>query len=255
MIPLLTALLDCPTEWISKTMGRGETVLTNVALSALLCSTLDWLKTNVPADSFGGGFMSRFLFVVQDSTPRSFPLPPPLDADGRKRLISQLTKVKLRRGPFKMTPHAEAWYRHWYNVRPAMQGSNKQYAGYFERKPDHIIRLAMTVKIAANVEEKELLLEEADLIHADKILSWLEDYLPSAFDELTSSSVGEDQVQLLRHLKIAGGTMEHSVLLHKNSRRMNAEQFKRAMTTLKESKLVDWIANTRTYVLTPLGWS
>jgi hypothetical protein len=220
-----------------------------------MCSTLDWLKTSIPADSFGGGFMSRFLFVIQDSTPRSFPLPPPLDPEGRKNLLTQLTKIRLRRGAFKLTPHADAWYRAWYEVRPALQGS-KQYAGYFERKPDHILRLAMSMKIAAlTVEDKELLLTDGDLSHAERILTWLEGFLPSAFDELTSSGVGEDQAQLLRHLRIAGGTMEKSMLLRKNKGRINSDQFKRAMDTLIAAKMVEWIPAKMEYVLTPVGWS
>jgi hypothetical protein len=252
MIPLLTALFDCPQEWISKTLGRGETVLTNVALSALLCSTLDWLKTSIPADSFGGGFMSRFLFVIQDSTSRSFPLPPPLNQDEKKRLTAALSKLKMKRGEFKFTPHADTWYRHWYNERPALQG-DKQYAGYYERKPDHLIRLAMVMK-TATADIKEFILTEQDLIAAERVLTWLEAFLPGAFDELASSGVGEDQIRILRHLRMAGGTVEHSTLLRRNSSRMNGEQFRRSMTTLQDAKMVEYNPTKREYVLTAIGW-
>jgi hypothetical protein len=253
MIPLLTSLLDCPKEWTSKTLGRGETTLTNVALSALMCSTIDWLQTDVPKAVFGGGFMSRFLFVVQESTSRSFPLPPPLDPEVRKKLTTQLGNFRLKKGGFTLTEAAYTWYVRWYNTRPSLQG-DKQYAGYYERKPDHIIRLAMVMHIASHPTAKQFSLDVPDLIHADKVLSWMENWLPSTFDEMTANSVGEDQSRILRHLKVAGGTVEHSILLRKNSSKMNADQFKRALATLREAKLVEWDATNRSYTLTAEGW-
>jgi hypothetical protein len=253
MVPLLTALFDCPDEWVSKTIGRGDTSLTNVALSALLCSTADWLKTSIPADSFGGGFMSRFLFVIQNSTPRSFPLPPPLDPEIRKILIAKLSKIKAKRGMFTLTPHGDAWYRNWYDTRAALAG-DKRFAGYFERKPDHMLRVAMIMKIAAMTDEKDLVLNDKDLMYAERILGWLEAYLPGTFDQLTSSATGEDHARILRDLRSAGGTIEHSALLRSNSSHMNAEQFKRAMATLRDSKLVAWNAVTKEYILEPIAW-
>jgi len=254
MVPLLTALFDCPSEWTSKTIGRGEVSLSNVALSALFCSTLDWIQTGIAKDAFGGGFMSRFLFVVQESTSRSFPMPPPLDKETRKSLISRLTKLKNKKGTFTFDKHAAAWYDHWYRTRPAAHG-NRQYAGYFERKPDHIIRQAMILHASEFPDDKNLILTEELIVHAERILAWLEVWLPDTFDEMTASGVGEDQSRILRHLKAAGGGMEHSMLLRRNSSRMNAEQFKRAMATLRESKLVEWIASEHTYYLTSEGWS
>jgi hypothetical protein len=252
MVPLLTSLFDCPKEWTSKTIGRGETTLTNVALSALLCSTIDWIQTGIPKDAFGGGFMSRFLFVVQESTARSFPLPPPLNDEQRKMLISTLLRVKAKKGVFHFSPAANAWYLHWYRTRPSLRG-DKQYAGYFERKPDHIIRLAMIMR--TSIDRDSLELTDIDLMHAEKILHWLEEWLPSTFDEMTETATGADQARILRQLREAGGSVEHTALLRKNSTKMNSEQFRRCVGTLREAKLVEWDAPGKRYVLTPEGWS
>jgi hypothetical protein len=92
------------------------------------------------------------------------------------------------------------------------------------------------------------------LVKANDILLWLEEHLPSTFDELTSNAAGEDQTRIIRHLRNAGGSMEHSTLLRRNHSKMNAETFKRAMTTLREAKLVEWDAATRIYYLTSDGW-
>jgi len=254
MIPLLTALLDCPKEWTSRTLGRGETSLSNVALSALMCSTLDWMQTGIPRDAFGGGFMSRFLFCVQESTPRSFPLPPSLSEATKKALTLRMQKLRLRKGVCTFTPEAREWYLSWYGSRQSMS-IDKQYAGYFERKPDHIIRVAMILKVSEMpTASQDYTLSLDHLQRANDILGWLEERLPSTFDEMTASAAGEDQTRILRQLRSNGGMMEHSLLLRRNSSKLNAETFKRAVATLKEAKLIEWDAGARTYYLTTEGW-
>jgi hypothetical protein len=250
MVPLLTALFDCPKEWVSKTIGRGDTTLSNVALSALMCSTIDWIQTGISKDAFGGGFMSRFLFVVQESTSRSFPLPPKLDDDMKKSLTQRLMKIKGTKGAVTFSDAGRDWYITWYRARAGAHG-DKQYAGYYERKPDHIIRLAMILKVA---EGKDLIISDVDLFAAERILHWIEIWLPSTFEEMTASASGEDQQRILRQLRTSFGVMDHTKLLRKNSARMNANQFKQALATLREAKLVEWDAVGKLYYLTAEGW-
>jgi len=253
MVPLLTSLSDSPDLWISKTVSRAEVTIQNIALSALMCSTVDWLQSSVPADVFGGGFMSRFLFVVQEDTPRCFPLPPPLDVEVRKALVAKLVKFRNLKGQTAVTLDAEAyaWHDRWYRTRRD-ESVDKQFAGYIERKPDHMLRLAMIMKMAR--ADADFILRVDDLLHAYNILNWLEDWFPAAFDQLATSAVGEDQGRILRILRKSGGSMEHSLLLRRNSSRLNAEQFKRATTTLREAGLMEWDGQARTYTLTPEGW-
>lgn len=252
MVPLLLRLLECPDELTVKTIGRGETTLTNVAVSALVCTTIESLQTSVPADAFGGGFMSRFLYVVQENTDRCFPRPDPLDKDIKKNLIVRLGRMRNIKAPVPMTPGAMQWYDDWYRARSTSIAPEKQFAGYWERKPDHILRVAMSMVVS--YERPVLEMTETDLKQAGRILGWLEEWLPSTFDQLTTNSTGEDQVRILRILRQAGGSMEHSALLRRNSGRMNGEQFRRCITTLHEAKLIERNDKTKTYYLTSEGW-
>jgi hypothetical protein len=251
MVPLLTALFDCPKDWVSKTIGRGDTSLSNVALSALMCSTIDWIQTGISKDAFGGGFMSRFLFVVQEATSRTFPLPPKLNAEIKSSLVTRLLVLTKLKGEYVFSDPARDWYSAWYRSRAAAHG-DKQYAGYFERKPDHIIRIAMILKAAEDPTNFTISIE--DLVAAEKILRWLEIWLPSTFEEMTSNAVGEDQTRILRQLRQMGGAAEHTSLLRKNSSRMNAFGFKNAMSTLREARLVEWDGAGKKYFLTSEGW-
>jgi hypothetical protein len=250
MIPMLTALFDCPDEWSSATIMRGEAKLEEVALSFLGASTIDWIQTAIPKDAFGGGFMSRLLFVVQEDTPRMFPIPPPLDERMKKDLQSELLFISKLKGDYVLTGEGREWYENWYRTRNVGAGASRQYAGYFERKPDHIMRLAM-ILAAARLEE-DLLITKADLSRANRILTWVEAWLPSTFDEFATTEQDDQARRLVRLLKNAGGQMKHSDLLRKS--RLSSWHFKNATRTLRESGQLMWNGQSRTYVLTPIGW-
>lgn len=257
MIPLLTRLFDSPKEWTGKTMGRGETTLTNVTLAAIFCSTLDWMQTAVPEDVFGGGFMSRFLLIVQeDSGGRLFPLPPALSKTMRTDLIKRLVAYRLLKAQAQLDEAARGWFINWYkrhsHTRPE---GNDHFGGYYSRKPDRLLQLSVILNVSRHDPKREtILLTEEDVQQALTLLDWLEGWLPGTFDRVSGSAVGEDQSRIIRQLRLNYGTMDHSSLLRRNSSRLNAEQFRRAMATLVEAKLADYSKTTRQYYLTPLGW-
>jgi hypothetical protein len=252
MIPLLTRLFDCPDVWTSATITRKELTLKNVAFSMLGASTMDWLRTGIPADSFGGGFMSRFLFVVQEETPRSFPRPPALPDALRSKLLKRLLEFSHLRGNFQMTPAAGKWYDEWYNGQSLRGIEERQFSGYYERKPAHLIRLSMLLTLSQ--QSDALVIEKTTLERARDILDWLELMLPGAFEQLSQTTIGEDHGRILRLLKKNNGEMLHSDLLRRVSGRMNARQFKDLIATLREAKLIDFDTNKRVYFLTGEGW-
>jgi hypothetical protein len=251
MIPLLTALFDCPKEFRSLTITRGETVLYNVAFSLLGCSTMDWIQTAIPRDAFGGGFMSRLLFVIQNDTPKRFSRPPTMDKEMESRLVHTLRGLRDLKGPYTMSEEAGAWYDSWYMDRGEAGTEDKQFAGYNERKPDHMIRLAL---ILAAAESHEQVLHTRHLKRALAVLEWIELFLPGAFGEMNQTAVGEDQARLILQLKKRGGKIQHSDWLRLNSNRMKSREFTERVDTLRQSKLVEYDAPQHTYFLTPEGW-
>lgn len=248
MIPLLTRLFDCPEIWSSATIMREEVVLRNVALSMLGASTMDWLRM-LPGDAFGGGFMSRNLLVVQEETERSFPLPPPLSETLRIKLMNRLIPLTHVRARMHMSFGAEEWYIDWYNSPDTGASEEKQFSGYFERKPTHLMRLAMILSIS---EDESFVIERRHMEHALRILDWIEEWLPAAFEQLGSNPIGEEQMRMIQQLKRAGGTIKHSDWLRKNSSRMTAQAFKSYVATMREAKLID--IDGSAYYLTPEGW-
>jgi hypothetical protein len=151
----------------------------------------------------------------------------------------------------KLTPGAETWYRGWYNSREERGTEEKQFSGYFERKPDHLLRLAMILSVSEDVEG---VLEKRHLEQSLKILNWIEKNLPNAYDQLAQTSVGEDARRLIDQLKKHSGNLKHSDWLRKNSMRMKAREFKEHVATLMETRLIDFDSVNKVYYLTPEGW-
>jgi hypothetical protein len=252
MVPMLTALFDCPQVWQSATIMRGEAELRNVAISMLGASTIDWIQTAIPRDAFGGGFMSRLLFVVQEDTPRKFPLPDPLSEVETARLTEELRNFGKLNGKFTFGPASQKWFTEWYMGRSDYGTENRQYAGYFERKPDHLLRVAQVLQVSADAGFEF----QADILDRSlAILDWIEQYLPNTFDQMSESSAGADQVGIINQLKRRGGAEAHSTLLRLNHRKMNALQFRNCLNTLRESGMVEYDAKAKKYYLTPEGWN
>jgi uncharacterized protein DUF3987 len=259
MVPLLTALFDCPKEWSSLTVMNGERRLRNVALSALMCSTMDWIQTAIPKDAFGGGFMSRLLFVVQNETNRCFPHPPPLSPELEHKLKERLFQYSKIKGQFTIEQNADDWYINWYKTRDETTVPDKQFAGYAERKADHMHRLAMILTVSELQSERAspdlLRITRKTMQRALAILNWVESQLPAAFSEMTQNTFGEETAKMLKQIKAKGGFIAHSTWLRMNSNRLNKDQFKAAVATLREAKLVDFDPQNKSYSLTPEGWT
>jgi hypothetical protein len=250
MVPMLTALFDCPAVWSSATIMRGATQLQNVSISHLAATTIDWMQTSVTRDAMAGGFMSRLLFIVQHDTPRSFPFPPPLDPKARRDLTDRLAGMQHCNGTVGFAKDAYEWYAEWYVARKTST-VERHFAGYFERKPDRMLQIAMVLNASVNPRNYTLSLET--LQQAKAILDWIETYLPGAFSELSQSQIGDDQSRLLKQLRAHAGIIKHSEWLRMNTSRMNGRLFKEATQTLIDAKMVAYDESKHMYYLLPGG--
>lgn len=235
MVPLLTALFDSYDEWTSSTVIRGEAHLRNIAVSMLAASTLEWFTEALPKEAFSGGFMARLLFIVQEATPREYALPQRPPGHLWERLREELQEAMDVKGEATLEVPAREWYESWYSVHHKMGTTDEKFAGYHERKPDHLLRLAMLLRVAA---ARSLIITTSDLELALAMLDWIEARLPKVFETVAATSTGVAHQRILRMLEEAGGQINHSTLLRRNQHIMNAREFNIAMYTLIESGCV-----------------
>jgi len=235
MIPLLTSLFDAPKTWKSTTIMRGECILSEVALSALFCSTPDWFSTAIPRDAFGGGFMSRILFCYVSGTDRCMPWPDPSYEQAR-RPVCVGEFINAARGPegeMTLTPQAKQWYDTWYrSVRTTPPPSEKM-RGYYRRKQDHLLRLAMVLHLSNN---GGLVLGLAEIEQSLSILDWLEKSSADVLESVGTTTFNEKQTKILMALTAASGEMTYSALMQKTRIYFKStEEFKDSIKFLEAS--------------------
>jgi len=75
LISTMTALYDCQDEDSELTRARGKEPLRDIYVTFTAGTTPDHLKTSIPEEALGGGFMSRTVVVYQDIPAKIYPIP------------------------------------------------------------------------------------------------------------------------------------------------------------------------------------
>jgi hypothetical protein len=238
IVPLITRLLDCPDVWSSETVGRGKKVLYDVAISSLMCSTLDWFITNTSQDVVSGGFIARNIIVAQDSSPRLEPVPKPGNRDLRDNLIADIARIHSMEGEIFMTKECDEFYNDWYRRQKAEAASaeHELLVTYYQRKPDHVKRVAICLHLA---DCGDLTLDYGCFMRALRIMDWVEQFIPPLLKRLFKTSVGHEQDLVITSIKAAGGIIDHSRLVRRLQYRMNAQQLRMIIQSLKEADMVE----------------
>lgn len=259
VIPLITRFMDCPANWASATIMRGNSVLKNIGISCLFCSTADWFIKNTPADTFGGGFIARYLLVVQYGTSRIFPIPVPVPVGTRGRLIEQLVALNGLEGSMTFEPsvyHRNGmgadtgayveWYREFKTTpRPP---EFETLTTYLERKPIHVLRLAMVLHLATH-QTLEICRDCFD--RALRLCTLSEKFLPQLMRQMFKTASGDEQELVVNCIRKNGGVITHSEIIRKLQYKMKAEQTKAVLNSLKEAEMVKEVKDnlSRRYIL------
>jgi len=250
LIQLLTDLADCPSTWSYETRAAGRVTLSNVSLTMLGCSTPDWLGDAIPQVAFGGGFLGRLIFVVQHKTPRHVPFPRRPAVQQRTDLIKFLKTLRTSKGEFTLSTDAENWYTTWYKVNRDPPIEDLRTAGYYERKPDHLLRLSMLVALSES--PTSLVITEDNVKVAASLLDAIEPNMSSAVSQINASQTGRDAMRILDQLRRAGGRMLHQDLVRMNASFNSSRSVRDAVRTLMEGGLLEEEVNLNhhEYILT-----
>jgi len=237
IVPLITRFMDCPDVWASETVGRGKTHLRDVAVSSLMCSTLDWFISNTSEDVVGGGFIARNLLVAQESSPRIEPIPQPGNTFIRTALVADLARVHELTGPIVMEPACMQRYQEWYAYHKQVSESaeHELLVTYYQRKPDHIKRIAICMHLA---DCNDLHLCVKCFNQAIALMDWIEQFIPPMLRKMFKTTSGTDQDLVLHTIRQAGGIIDHAKLVRRLQWKFNAKQVRDVMNSLKEAEQI-----------------
>lgn len=212
MITLLTHLYDCPPSFRYLTRNKRPIILKNVCLSLIGGTTPDWLASNLPADAFEGGFMSRIMFVVKSQRDRIIALPSEPDPQEAKDLRMAMVRIRtVAQGKFAMTPEAIAWYEQWYEGMQRAKVDDLMLLGFFERKQDILLKIAL---ILAACEGRNTI-GEADMDRAHMIVTWTQERMFHAFKNVHLSENGQLSQKIMDFVGMMGGAISRREVLRK----------------------------------------
>jgi hypothetical protein len=233
MVVFLTDIFDCPMEWSHKTKAGGTNKIKFPFLNLEGATTPDWISKAMPLDTVGIGLTSRIIFVFQD-TPRIRDPFPKLSDDQKilgTLLIEDLARIADMSGEFKLTDEARAIYTDWYKdrtVNPNTSG-DPRLSGYFERKPMHLLKLAMIVSAA---HKDETMINATDLINAMNLFAKVEERMPQVFASVGKNPINADKEEVFGALVGNKGGFTLGELLEKFSYSLRKEELLEVLDTL-----------------------
>jgi hypothetical protein len=250
MVEKFLKLLDCPEQYIAKTVKRGEEIVHQPTLSVLGASTLSLMSSSTPQELMSGGFLNRFMIVVEHELERCFPSP----QKGSEEIIAKLNGVIERfkgyTGEMLWSSEAnklyEEWYRRrWNDLRHTEEEHVREVIG---RTGNHTIKTAMLLHLA----QCDTLTICADCFNASvNMVAFVEENLPGMVKTIKQSAISSESDYVLNAIIKSGGIIDHSTLLRKVGNRMGAPQMRGYIATLRESGRVKEVKQgaARYYVL------
>ena len=235
LIVLLTQAYD---GWLEDdTDKRGRMHIANVALSLLLGSTMSWLRENITATVFQGGFMgARCLMIPKTPTNRSYPDEPLIDPIERMSLAEALcTYAEHPPTEMVVSPEAQDYYIHWYETRPRYSEDDR-IAGYYGRKRVYIKKLAMLYALSRGHVPTITL---PDMVDAVMLLGWEEPAMVEGFRQVLAPTAATDREFILDCIGAAGGALRRDALASKTAMRLTNREFQDVMAGLQtEGKIL-----------------
>jgi len=149
LVTTLTDLFDCKDSDSEVTRSRGVEPLRNVYVTFCGATTPDSLKSSIPEEALGGGFLSRLVVVYQDIPTKICPFPmamfgypTPDDLPAKLAWISHNMV-----GEFYLTPEAVEYYTKWYHEwKKSMFDSMTADSASEFRRDTLLLRMALLIR-------------------------------------------------------------------------------------------------------------
>lgn len=232
MIEILTELFDSHDEWEYKTSEKGTDKIYGVCINCIFASTPSWIAANLPEESVGGGFTSRFVVVPAFEKYKSVPIPKEGDSELFAALVADLAHISHLVGEFKWSPEALAFYEAWYmTIEPKVKATHdERMHGYLERM--HIIAIKVSMCLSVN-ENDNLIINLTNIRQAIALVEEVLSNAPKAFGALGRSLTALLTDEVRRQLRVLK-TTSFKQLMQMNYHNTNRSELKEVIRTLED---------------------
>lgn len=256
MVVFLTDIYDSPGTWVHKTKSTGTNTIKSPFLNLLGATTPDWISRAMPLDTIGVGLTSRIIFVFHD-TPRVRSAIPKLTEEQKllgQMLANDLNVISTLSGEFTWEGGEEGpvfkYYDDWYraHVQNPNPTGDPRLNGYFERKPMHILKLAMVVCASRS---DELVFHMKDIEDAISLLERIEPRMSQVFSGVGKNPLHADRETILATIMQTDGGVTEGQLLEKFGYSLRRDELLEVLDTLRiigaihqDPASKKWIART-----------
>lgn len=203
MFGFLTNMYDGKRRISASTLSRGVEFSERPCVNLIGATTPEWVGENMPESVIGGGFASRVIFIFEERVRRRKMFYNDLDWERLNKLqldlSADLSHISENiNGEFEFDEEAYEYMTSWYDIN-AEEGGASTYKlhGYFERKPAHILKVAMLLHVARS---DDLILTKQDIDASITILKQLEKKLPSVFQSIGRNPYAVDIYRILEYI-------------------------------------------------------
>jgi len=234
MVDILTDLFDSHDVWEYKTSEKGADKVYGVCLNCIFASTPTWIASNLPEESVGGGFTSRFVVVPGTEKYKFVPIPKKGSDELYAALVHDLARISRLVGEFNWEP-AKPRYESWYLTieGKVKQTRDERMHAYLERM--HII--ALKVAMALSVAEKDdLIITDENMKMAIGMVEVVLREAPKAFGALGRSNLALITDEVRNHIRVLGQVSfgELFKINYRNTNRMELKEVIRGLEDMKQ---------------------
>ena len=197
----LCDIYDCDVKWEFRT--KDETKADEIIapwLNLIGGTTPESIQDSLPPEAIGGGFTSRVICVYDDRNSKLNPMPT-LSKEAkeiREDLILDLTDIHQMNGQFKLSEDFVKTWVDWYiKAKSHNPFSNISFAGYFARRPLHVLKLSMIMSAS---QTSDMIITDKHLRKAIKLLEETEVRMPESFEGVGEARTGKLVSNIMRHI-------------------------------------------------------
>lgn len=238
MTDFLTDIYDCAPDWDKQTIQRGLEKIEYPWLNLLGATTPQWMGDNLSKTAIEGGFVSRTIFVYEDT--RLLVAFPELTVEQKalkKMLMHDLAHIATLKGTFTFSPEAKQFYKDWYEDKSRLAAEQDyRISGFYERKHIHVLKVAMALSLA---QQDKLVLDVEHIKAGILLLNSIEPGMRKAFRAVGKNTHGTT-LERIRDQILSSGRIPYKKVLAANIHDIMKEDFDKLIQSLVDMGDVLW---------------
>jgi hypothetical protein len=253
MTGFLTAIYDGDSDYIKRTRIGGKEHIPFPWLNLLAGTTPTWLGDNLRKSAVEGGLVARTLHIYSEEIILQNPFPEytPEIKRVEELLINDLSHMSVLQGQFSFEggkgADAYNWFAEWYLDRSRFPKiSDNRTAGYYVRKPIHLLKVAMSVSLSKS-DSLQLSLENLQIALA--LLDRIEPGMSRAFSAVGGNVYATEVERVERLIRTAGGIVTYADLVASTYHNMQQRQLDEALLMLRAMGRIEGSPSTGYKVL------